>query len=58
LSLPESLWRQLFASQVNQSFITITGFDCLSFATLLQKFAPAFDAYTPFNKRIFHFVTV
>jgi hypothetical protein len=51
LSLPESPWQKLFASQVNQAFITMTGFDHNSFTTLLQKFAPAFDDYTPFNKQ-------
>jgi hypothetical protein len=30
--------------------ITMTGFDCLSFQVLLQKFAPLFDDYTAFNK--------
>ncbi len=50
LLLLESSWHKLFASQVDQTFITMTGFDCLSFSTLLHKFVPALDAYTPFNK--------
>ena len=28
--------------------ITLTGFDCASFASLCEIFAPVFDAYTPF----------
>jgi hypothetical protein len=51
LSLPESPWQKLFASQVDQAFITMTGFDHNLFLTLLQKFAPVFDDYTPFNKQ-------
>jgi hypothetical protein len=51
LSLPESPWQKLFASQVDKAFITMTGFDHNSFTTLLQKCALVFDDYTPFNKR-------
>jgi hypothetical protein len=51
LSLPVSPSRKLFASQVDQAFITMTGFDHNSFFTLLQKIAPVFDDYTPFNKQ-------
>ena len=28
--------------------ITLTGFDCMSFASLCEMFAPIFDSYTPF----------
>ena len=49
LSLPESPWQKLLNSQVDLSMITMTGFDCLAFQSLLQKFAPLFDHYTPFN---------
>ena len=49
LTLDMSLWRNLLASEVDQALITMTGFDGVSFASLLQKFAPLFDNYTPFN---------
>ncbi len=49
LTLDMSPWRTLLASNVDQSLITMTGFDGASFASLLQKFAPLFDEYTPFN---------
>ena len=49
LTLAASTWRNLLASDVNQSLITMTGFDGVSFASLLQKFAPLFDDYTPFH---------
>ena len=45
LTLAASTWRNLLASDVNQSLITMTGFDGVSFASLLQKFAPLFDDY-------------
>jgi len=44
-----SPWHTLLASEVNQALITMTGFDVVSFTSLLQKFAPLFDDYTPFN---------
>jgi hypothetical protein len=50
LSIQKSPLHKLFASQVEQAFITMTGFDPHSFTILLQKFAPAFNKYTPFNK--------
>jgi hypothetical protein len=43
LTLDMSPWRNLLASDVDQSLITMTGFDGASFASLLQKFAPLFD---------------
>ena len=49
LTLDVSPWRTLLDSDVDQSLITMTGFDGASFASLLQKFAPLFDEYTPFN---------
>jgi len=49
LTLGMSPWRNLLASEVDQALITMTGFDGISFASLLQKFAPLFDDYTPFN---------
>ena len=48
LTLDMSPWRNLLALEVDQALIT-TGFDGVSFASLLQKFAPLFDDYTPFN---------
>ena len=49
LSLEQSPWRTLLDSAIDQSLITMTGFDGASFASLLQRFAPLFDEYTPFN---------
>ena len=49
LTLDVSPWCTLLASEVDQALITMTGFDGVSFASLLQKFAPLFDDYTPFN---------
>jgi hypothetical protein len=49
LSLAKSPWRYLLASQMDKALITMTGFDGASFASLLQKFAPLFDNYTPFD---------
>jgi hypothetical protein len=48
--LPDSPWQKLLTSQVDQAMITMTGFDCVSIQSLLQKFALFFDHYTPFNK--------
>ena len=49
LSLPDSPWWKLLASQVNQAMITMTVFDCLSFWPLLQKLAAFFYHCTLFN---------
>ncbi len=49
LTLDMSPWRNLLVSEVDQALITMTGYDGVSFASLLQKFAPLFDDYTPFN---------
>ncbi len=45
LSLAKSPWRYLLASQVNQALITLTGFDFVSFTSLLQKFTLLFANY-------------
>ena len=44
----ESAWRKLYEAQNHQGMITLTGFDCASFASLCGIFAPVFDSYTPF----------
>jgi hypothetical protein len=44
----ESVWRKLYEAQNNQGLITLTGFDCASFASLCEIFAQTFDSYTPF----------
>ena len=49
LTLDMSPWRNLLASEVDQALITMTGFDGISFMSLMQKLAPLFDDYTPFN---------
>ena len=49
LTLDMSSWHNLLASEVDQALITMTGLDGISFASHLQKFAPLFDDYTPFN---------
>ena len=38
------------ASQNDQAFITMTGFDCDSCDSLLVKFGPVFDGHTPFDE--------
>ena len=43
-----SAWRKLYSAQNDQGMITLTGFDCASFASLCALFAPVFDSYTPF----------
>jgi hypothetical protein len=49
LTLTASPWRNLLASDIDQFLITMTGLDGVSFTSLLQKFAPLFDDYTPFH---------
>ena len=44
-----SPWRKLQASQNDQAFITMTGFDCESFQKILEIFAPMFHGHTPFD---------
>jgi hypothetical protein len=44
----ESVWRKLYEAQNDQGSIILTGFDCASFASLCEIFAPSFDSYTPF----------
>jgi len=46
-TLARSPWRNLLALHVDQALITMTGFNDVSFTSLLQKFAPLFDDYTP-----------
>ena len=41
-------------SEVNQALISMTGFDGLSFTSLLQKFAPLFDDYPLQDKQNSH----
>ena len=43
-----STWRRLYEAQNDQGMITLTGFDCASFASLCELFAPVFNSYTPF----------
>jgi len=43
-----SAWQKLYSAQNDQGMITLTGFDCASFASLCALFAPVFDSYTPF----------
>ena len=43
-----SAWRKLYEAGNDQAMITLTGFDCASFASLLLLFAPVFNSYTPF----------
>ena len=43
-----SVWHKLYEAQNDQGMITLTGFDCASFASLYEIFAPNFDSYTPF----------
>ena len=50
IPLALSPWRRLLHSQNDQAFITMTGFDCDSFDSLLVKFGPMFDGHTPFDE--------
>ncbi len=43
-----SAWHKLYDSHNDQGMITLTGFDCMSFASLCEMFAPIFDSYTTF----------
>jgi hypothetical protein len=38
----------VYEAQNDQGLITLTGFDCASFVSLCEIFAPVFDSYTPF----------
>ena len=42
-------WRKLQASQNDQAYITMTGFDCESFQKILEIFAPMFHGHAPFD---------
>jgi hypothetical protein len=50
IPLKLSPWRKLLASQNDQAYITMMGFDCKSFRKILEKFAPMFSPHTPFDK--------
>ena len=50
LSPSKSPWRKLFLSKSDQGMITLTGFDYDSFNTVCEKFAPVFEAFSPFGK--------
>ena len=50
IPLALSPWRRLLHSRNDQAFITMTGFDCDSFDSLLVKSGPMFDGHTPFDK--------
>jgi hypothetical protein len=41
--------QKLLASQNDQAFITMMGFDCESFDRILEKFGPIFSSHMPFN---------
>ncbi len=43
-------WRKLLASQNDQAYIAMMGFDCESFSRILEKFCPIFSTHTPFDK--------
>ena len=45
-----SPWRRLLSSRNEQAYITMLGFDCKSFDTVLGKFDPMFVKYTPFTE--------
>ena len=49
IPLALSPWQKLLHSQNDQAFITMTGFDCDSFDSILVKFGPMFDGHTPFD---------
>jgi hypothetical protein len=49
LRLDMSPWRNLLALEVDQALIPMTDFDGVSVTSFLQKFAPLFNNYTPFN---------
>ena len=46
----DSAWTTLFNSGLDDSLITITGFNYWAFETLHQKFAELFNTYTPYNR--------
>jgi len=42
-------WQNLLASQNDQAYIPMMGFDCESFDRILEKFGLMFSGHTPFN---------
>ena len=50
IPLKLSPWRKLLASQNDQAYITMMGFDCESFSRILEKFCPIFSTHIPFDK--------
>jgi hypothetical protein len=44
----ESVWRKVYEARNDQGLITLTGFDCASFGSLCEIFAPVFNSYTLF----------
>jgi hypothetical protein len=49
IPLKLSPWQKLLASQNNQAYIKMMGFDCESFDKILEKFSPMFSGHTPFH---------
>jgi hypothetical protein len=49
IPLALSPWQKLLASRNDQAYITMMGFDCLSFDRILDKFGPMFSGHTPFD---------
>ena len=45
-----SPWGKLLASQNDQAYITMMGFDCESFNKILSQFGPMFLSHTAFDK--------
>lgn len=48
-SVTQSAWHRLYFSKNDQALITLTGLDHATFAYLLQKFEPLFNAHSPFG---------
>ena len=44
-----SLWQKLLHSRNDQAYITMMGFDAMSFDRILEKFGPMYSGYTPFD---------
>ncbi len=49
IPLALSPWQKLLALRNDQAYITMMGFDCLSFDRILDKFGPMFSGHTPFD---------
>ncbi len=48
VSVRDSPWRKVLKSRVDQSFITLLGFNVESFFYICKKIAPLFDNHSPF----------